>query len=163
MSQACHQNVIKTTPNHHFKINNDGTVTDKATNLMWKTCSEGQTWNSTECTGSATDHNWKQALQIPAILNVSGGYAGYTDWRLPNINELQSIAELSCYQPAINESVFFNTPSENYWSSSSRHPSPGSNVTSGFNGLLNFKYGNVDFGTDREYQYKVRLVRNLHI
>ena len=146
MSQVCSQNVTKTTPSHHFKVHGNGTVTDKATNLMWKVCSEGQTWSSTECTGTATNHNWKQALQIPAILNVSGGYAGYTDWRLPNINELQSIAELSCHDPAINKAVFFNTPYDIGYLSSSP-----SSVR-----ILDFRNGNITIINGR----KVRLVRN---
>ena len=34
-AQECSQNIIQSTPNERFIINDDGTVTDKNTDLMW--------------------------------------------------------------------------------------------------------------------------------
>jgi len=96
-------------------------VTDTKTGLMWAQCSEGQSTTSTACdTGSVTNsYTWQQALQQAETLNNSGGFASYTDWRLPNRNELLSLVEYQCYTPAINENLFPNTPStDGYWSSS---------------------------------------------
>jgi len=82
-------------------------------------CSQGQGWNvGGNCTGTATTQTWDIALQIPQTLNTAGGYAGFSDWRLPNIKELKSLAELKCYSPTINGTIFPATPGAGYWSSS---------------------------------------------
>lgn len=60
-----------------------------------------------------TDSNWQEALQQAA--NDTG--AGHADWRLPNVKELESIAELSCHWPAIEIAPFPDTPAELFWSS----------------------------------------------
>lgn len=57
--------------------NGDGTITDQATGLMWMQ------------SDSAVQTNWLQALDYSENLE----FAGYTDWRLPNAKELQSIVD----------------------------------------------------------------------
>lgn len=105
-----------------FTDNNDGTVTDNETGLMWKKCTEGQSGQDplTCMYGSLNQFNWQEALQRAE--NVNAGTAGtnlnYTDWRVPNIKELASIAEEQCDSPAINDSVFPDTPSSGFWSAS---------------------------------------------
>ena len=105
----------------HFVDNNDGTVSDPKTGLVWKKCSEGQNWNASTngCDGGATGYNWKQGLERVQTVNAGGeGEAfGRTNWRLPNIKELQTIFEQKCWNPAINFSVFPSTTSDWYWSS----------------------------------------------
>jgi len=63
-----------------FEDNGDGTITDKATGLMW-------TQND-----SGTSYNWEEALAWVETQNA-GQYLGYSDWRLPNAKELQSIVD----------------------------------------------------------------------
>ena len=81
---------------HNMVDNNDGTVTDKTNGLIWKKCSYGQQWdgNSQSCTGTAELLTWENALAKAAQ---------ESDWRLPNINELQSLVDDSVYSPAIYE------------------------------------------------------------
>ncbi len=60
-----------------FVDNGDGTITDRATGLMWQQADDGRA------------RNWQEALACAEDLDL----AGYTDWRLPNAKELQSIVE----------------------------------------------------------------------
>lgn len=116
-AQTCNPKIIETTPTSRFTDNNDGTVTDTKTGLMWKKCSEGQI--GAGCTGGLIIAcTWEGALQQAQAVNAGGGFAGYTDWRVPNVKELRSIVEEKCYGPAINLTVFPGTPSRAFWSSS---------------------------------------------
>ncbi len=62
---------------NNFENNGDGTVTDQATGLMWQQADSG----------SGLD--WEAALAYAANSTL----AGYSDWHLPNIKELQSIVD----------------------------------------------------------------------
>lgn len=112
-AQTCLSSAIETTPIANFVDNADGTVSDSTTGLMWMQCSLGQTWQAGQCVGDPDALNWQQALQ------QSHGYtfASYDGWRLPNIKELSTITERLCVRPAINETLFPNTPSDDFWSS----------------------------------------------
>lgn len=118
LAATCINPIPETTASAEFTVHNDGTVTHKKTTLMWQVCLQGQAWSSTACSGTATSHDWQQALSIPSMINTSGGYAGYTDWRLPNIKELASIVELKCINSSINEAIFPDTDSAFSWSAS---------------------------------------------
>ncbi len=140
--------ITATTPSTDFSDNGDGTVTHHTTGLIWQRCSLGQSWDGTDCTGTATTLTWKQALAAGAQHTL----AGFSDWRLPNKNELASIVEYRCYQPAINNQAFPNTPSNEYWSSSpyNRRSNDAWNV--------DFYRGHVSFN-HKGYSRPVRLVR----
>ncbi len=59
--------------------NGDGTISDLATGLMWQMADDGQT------------RDWEEALAYSEDLEL----AGYDDWRLPNVKELQSLVDYS--------------------------------------------------------------------
>ncbi len=63
---------------NNFSDNGDGTVTDKATGLMWAK------------SDSQKGLDWVMSLQYAKESKL----AGYDDWRLPNVKELQGIL---CY------------------------------------------------------------------
>ncbi len=140
--------ITATTPSADFSDNGDGTVTHHKTGLIWQRCSLGQSWDGTDCTGSATAFTWQQALAASAQNTL----AGFSDWRLPNKNELASIVEYRCYQPAINHQQFPNTPSAWYWSSS-----PNASDSNGA-WYVGFYGGNVG-NYDKNFYNHVRLVR----
>jgi hypothetical protein len=61
----------------NFVDNDDETITDVATGLMWQKADDG------------VARDWQESLAY-----VEGSeLAGYTDWRLPNAKELQSIVD----------------------------------------------------------------------
>ncbi|WP_200154164.1 InlB B-repeat-containing protein, partial [Chromatium okenii] len=97
-----------------FIDNGDGTVSQTNTALMWAKCSEGQTDNGTECVGTAMEKSWSAALTAANDSLL----ADYSDWRLPNVKELQALADHNVYYPAINNNYFPNTPIAYFWSSS---------------------------------------------
>ena len=65
---------------NNFTNNGDGTITDSATGLMWSQNDSG------------TGLNWEAALAWVQTKNAAK-YLGYSDWRLPNAKELQSIVD----------------------------------------------------------------------
>ena len=135
-------------PDSRYQVHNNGTVTDKRTKLQWKVCSQGQGWRSNNCSGEAKEYNWQQALKQ----GQNEAFAGFSDWRLPNIEELRSIVAFDRYRPAINLAIFPNTESSSYWSSS----------PNAYYGVLAWLIG-FGNGSDSNYyrydKYLVRLVR----
>ncbi|QRN86878.1 DUF1566 domain-containing protein [Clostridia bacterium] len=92
-----------------FVDNGDETITDEATGLMWTQNDSGYYEAGTEADGTL---NWQEALEWVAEMNESN-FLGYSDWRLPNVKELQSIVDYDrspvTGTPAINE-MFYCAP-----------------------------------------------------
>lgn len=91
----------KSRPDSRYTTTNE-TVTDVATGLMWHRCVIGQVWQNGQCIGDYENFSWQQALQAAE----DNSLAGYKDWRLPNIKELNSLIDRSCTSPAYNTSAF---------------------------------------------------------
>ncbi len=148
--QTCKDSIIATARNSNFTIHNDGTVTDNTTGLMWMRCSLGQDWDGKTCNGTAAVFSWGDGLKAAA----SSEFAGYSDWRLPNKNELESIVEGRCFVPAINVKVFPSTPTAYFWSSSPYAGSPKGAWS------IDFGYGNVNASV-KSGSIHIRLVRDV--
>lgn len=105
-----------------FKDNGDNTVSDLSTGLMWqKTIIPAKTW--------------EEAL----IAAGSSVIAGFSDWRLPNTKELQSLNEETRSGPSVNKEFFPDFLPAKFWSS-----------TTEFNSVLrawtvDFQYGIVSY------------------
>ena len=110
----------------NYKDEGDGTIEDKATDLVWEKKSDDggihdvgntYTWNDAFDVHVATLNNIC-ANDETVDCSVGGdadcagvggecGFAGKRDWRLPNVKELQSIVNYENVNPAV--SAAFNT------------------------------------------------------
>lgn len=95
---------VRGNPNYginKFQDNGDGTVTDTATGLMWTKADSGK------------GMDWEDALAWVQQKNAEN-YLGYSDWRLPNAKELQSIVDYTRSPKTTNSAaidpVFETTP-----------------------------------------------------
>jgi hypothetical protein len=68
--------------------NGDGTVTDRNTKLIW----EKKSRDGSPVHDVGQEVTWAQAFAHVATLNTMA-FAGYRDWRLPNVRELHSIVD----------------------------------------------------------------------
>lgn len=153
-SMTCNSYPISpTTPGNSFALHDDGTVTHHTTGLMWMRCSLGQEWTGSTCAGLAVNLPWVDAFSA-AEQHV---FAGYSDWRMPTLDELKSITERACWNPAINSAIFPNTPANWFWTSSSVARSPILNYQD-FSWYVEFYYGNSNY-IHPDARNNVRLVR----
>ena len=90
-------------PGPRFTDNGDGTVTDHLTGLIWVKAP------------SANLRTWTGALSYADNLTLGG----HDDWRLPNINELESLvnAQVPDQSVWLNTQGFTNVQPNYYWSS----------------------------------------------
>jgi hypothetical protein len=114
---VCLNNLASEAPDSRFEVNG-ATVTDTYTGLIWLRCPLGKLWSEEQAFCAANfavpvTYTWDNALL------AANGYQveGYSDWRLPNKNELSSIVDRSCSGPATNNSVFKGTVNGGYWTS----------------------------------------------
>ncbi len=151
---TCTKNIPASNPDTDYNDNGDGTVTHIPTGLVWKICSEGQTAVGGTCAGTASsNYTWAQALELASTSN----FAGKTDWRLPNIRELNSLVEECRHSPSINDTIFPATTSVEFWSGSPNAYNPGN--ISGNAWKVSF-YGGYTGNSSRDSNSNaVRLVR----
>jgi hypothetical protein len=81
------------------------TVTDRLTGLCWM--------RNADLTG--TPVTWSEA--ITAVGRLNKGAQGQAVWRLPNINELESLVDCNAHSPALPSGHPFSAVREFYWSS----------------------------------------------
>lgn len=160
--QLCNDAALHTTPTHRFDIQAGGIAVDLRTGLVWMRCPVGYVLDDRQspddfgddrcaATGDATHMNWQSAMEAAAALNAAGGFAGYSDWRLPNVKELVSIVERKCMQPAWNTAVFPDTHFARTWTSTTHERLDEADY-------VEFEYGNND-ATLKDREWQVRLVR----
>ncbi|MEA5446446.1 DUF1566 domain-containing protein [Gammaproteobacteria bacterium AB-CW1] len=108
--QKCVDNVSRSNLPDDLMPMPDGTVIHAEYGLMWMRCSIGQEWDGETCVGAPTTLDIQSALLEAA----ESGHAGYDDWRVPNIKELDTLTERSCAHPAIDLNIFPNTPRKSH-------------------------------------------------
>jgi hypothetical protein len=121
-----------------FVDHGDGTITDDATGLMWSRDDSGVGTPGVSAPGGL---NWEGALAWVQELNAAA-YLGHTDWRLPNVKELQSLLDYerspattgsAAIDPLFNATSIVNEGGQEdfpfYWSSTTHaHFLGGSNA-----------------------------------
>ena len=116
-------------PTPRFTDNQNGTVTDKLTKLIWMKKANAfgtKTWDD-----ALTTANGLKSGDAGTGLN-DGSKAG--DWRLPNVRELQSLIDYAFSNPALPNTLgtgqwtegrpFQGVKSDDYWSSSTMAVGP---------------------------------------
>ena len=135
-------------------IEDNGTLVDLTTGLMWQRCALGYEWKNNTCVaqGSAPAiFTWEQALTQAA---QAKSFGGFDDWRLPNKNELGSLVNYACFQPALDTALFPETHSAGYWTST---PNSFTELRAW---AINFANGD-HMSSSRTDLLSVRLVREL--
>jgi len=166
-----------------FVDNGDGTLTDTQTGLQWerKMTAAGSGTNPADPHDVDNTYTWSTVFagtapdgtvfsDFLAKLNscttndgtavIDAGFAGHCDWRLPTVQELKTIADLTadgcmagmgepCIDPIFGPTIGFH-----YWSSTTRASNPADAWTVLFNAGI----------TDTEFKsngnaYSVRAVR----
>lgn len=114
-----------------FTDNGDGTITDNKTGLMWEKLSND---------GSIHDrdnfYSWGNAFATKVATLNSTAFAGYSDWRMPNRLELETLVNLGAFSPALYSAFNTACPAactvltcscsawDDYWSSTTRQGGP---------------------------------------
>ncbi len=130
-----------------FHDNGDGTITDFATALMWQKGYAGDVNGD----GEIEKFKWRGAR---AYCEESD-YAGFQDWRMPNINELMSIVDYSRSYPAINGAFDDDIRDGDVFSSTP-------NGRSQCPYIINLGLGNIDIAGTPSYTRLVRDCDNLN-
>lgn len=113
-AQSCDGSKPATAPMSRFKVGGNGTLIDTQSKRVWLRCSLGMSWNGSSCEGSSLTYDWSGAEAAVAELNAKR-VGGHSNWRLPTVEELNSIVEKQCYKPAINLDAFPYSPESGFW------------------------------------------------
>lgn len=105
-SKLFHVRAVRTVIRKHlagerFTDNGDGTIKDGLTGLVWQKVKP------------SVPMTWEVALQYADTVNL----AGKSDWRLPNVKELQSLNDPTRMRPSFNTGFFSGITGGNFWSS----------------------------------------------
>ena len=91
--------------NHSYNSKNDDIVTDNITGLEWQ--------DNSYVKGDENKKSWKNAKSYCSTLSLGE----QNDWRLPSIEELESIVVYGKYKPTL-DATFSNPYNDYYWSAS---------------------------------------------
>ena len=153
-SFSCNANLLRNTPDSRFTasepVSGEPVVSDSATGLTWKKCTQGLSGSGC-ANGSALAMSWSDAISAAN----SETFAGFSDWRLPSVQELNSIVETAC-RPFLNNTFFPDTSTIagaiHYWTGTTFSLNP----TGAYR--IDFSAGYLGWDLKTELHY-VRLLR----
>ena len=114
-------------------------VIDSATGLMF----------TADDVGDARNHADAEAAVAALTL------AGFSDWRLPTVEELFALADRTRVNPAIDAAFFPSCKSDWYWASSAWAPAPAGGAW-----IVDFHNG-TSYSARRNGKARVRAVRSV--
>ncbi len=120
---SCILNAACDSSGRYQLVENGSAVVDTRTGLVWQRCLLGSSWTGSTCT-TATKYRLKDALKLKPL----------NSWRIPNIKELATLTEYSCY---------LQQPQGNYLSSTG-------------NWMIEMGYGRIITSTGGGYAHLVR-------
>jgi predicted secreted protein len=121
-------------------------VTDQNNGLIWRRCPEGMTATANKCSGAAATFDYNEALNRA----MTQAKATKIQWRLPDANELYSIAIEGRKDVAIDTTFFPGTPPDYFWTSFKESPE--------YSKSINF-YNSFVYSRYHTSKHYVRLVR----
>ena len=141
-------------PSPRFTDHSDGTITDNFTGLMWLkdgNCpNAGRTWS--QALGDVTSLNNSQMMNGNPCYEYT---ATYTDWYLPNRNQLESLLDLENFLPSLPTGhLFWDFKYSHYWSSTAYAWIPSDAWT------VVYDFGRVETRTKNQYGLWVIAVRD---
>jgi len=147
-----------------YTDNGDGTITDNNTKLRWeKQSADGSIHDKDNV------YSWPEAIDIHVAMLNAVNFAGFNDWRLPNVKELLSIVDYGTFSVQKVSPEFDNnctagatvlsgscTAASRYWSSTTNARDPGDAYFVDFG----FVFGSAHVGSvARLTGFRVRAVR----
>lgn len=108
---------IKSGHIEHYIVYDNGTVFDTKKNLLWMRCSLGELWEDSTCWNVPERFTWNEAIKQTTT------FAKHSDWRLPTIEELESLIYCSNGQPDYF-SMGKDTAKDDYGCMGSDHKKP---------------------------------------
>ena len=138
-------------PDPRFIDDGNQTVMDNLTGLIWT--KDAGTPTVGICTGGR--RIWQGSLDYVKCLNTNN-YLGHNDWRLPNVEELESLVDLQNYHPSLpvgypfSNIDIFRDPS--YWCSST----DANYANKAWVMNVNFGYVSSSYKSDSYYVWPVR-------
>lgn len=128
-----------------IRDNTNEIVLDTQTMLMW---------DDDYLNVKRETYTWIEAINLCENLTING----YSDWRLPNINELVTIIDNTTHEPAINNK-FDSCANDIYWSSTTAITSASPNYKEAWK--VDFNTSIVSTGNEKSTSAYVRCVRDL--
>jgi hypothetical protein len=120
-----------------FVDNGDSTITDVISGLIWQK-------------DSSDNGSWEEAISYCENLTLGS----QSNWRIPNVKELESIVDYTKKSPSIDATFFLNTPSTTLTWASTTH----ANGTVEAWGVL-FSFGTCQI-SNKSSNHRIRCVRS---
>ena len=148
VASPCRDDLPASAPAARFERGAD-TVRDRYTGLVWRLCALGQSGPGCE-TGAGEERLVSRAEAEAEAENLARQTG--QPWRLPTVKELESILELGCREPSVDQTVFPKSPIRPFWTAT-----PGAGAPDSAWQINTFLGGSYFFPVTQ--QAAVRLVR----